>query len=350
MTPDQTQGNTDMSITAYFNPRNEGDTSTGLLGPIDGTCGDHVEQNLHTFLKDAGRDYGVQLRHSGVQQADGSWEPIKNQFHICRDDRTVISPTTVTKSYGPLSLMDIADELQPFCDAGWATPDGVYDRAGYLEVLGLRLDAGGDALPNGEKFLHYIIVQNPHGAGGKVRGKIIDFRIVCANTFAMAVSRSHDFEVTHRVSRKAEDANGIVKQRLAFQVEQWENVQEHIKRLSETIDVFSGHQLSEADALGLTDRLLGLDGKPISSASTRSQNKRDAIMAGFNNVEMGTNGVSLWDWNNAVTSFLSSPKAESTVTSKVSALDRTTRNISPDGSGAKVEALATRLSLDLIAG
>jgi len=340
-----------MSITAYFNPRHEGDTSTGLLGPIDGTCGDKIEQNLHSFLKAAGRDYGVNLRHAHVQKSDGSFQQIENQFLICRDtpERTVISPTTVTNSYGPLSLMDIADELQPFCDAGWATPDGVYDRSGYLEVLGLRLDAGQTDLPNGEKFMHYIIVQNPHGAGGKVRGKIIDFRIVCANTFAMAVSRAHDFEVTHRVARDAK-GHEIVKQRLAFAVEQWENVQDHIKRLADRIDVFSSVPLDESGALALTDRLLGLDGKPISDASTRSKNKRDAIMGGFNSLDMGTQGKSLWDWNNAVTSFLSSPKAESTVTSKVSALDRTTRNILPDGSGAKVEALASRLSLELVAG
>jgi hypothetical protein len=341
-----------MSITAYFNPRTEGDTSTGLLGPIDGTCGDAIEQNLHRFLKAAGRDYGVNLRHAHVQQEDGSFEQIENQFLICRNtpERTVISPTTVTKSYGPMSLMDIADELQPFCDAGWATPDGVYDRGGFLEMLGLRLDAGQSDLPNGERFMHYIIVQNPHGAGGQIVGKIIDFRVVCANTFAMAVNSAYDFKVTHRVSRGAEDSNAIVKQRFAFQVEQWDNLQDHVKRLADRIEVFSSVPLDDSGALALTDRLLGLDGKPISSASTNAKNKRDAIMAGFDSLDMGTQGKSLWDWNNAVTSFLSSPRAENIIKSKVSALDRMVRNVSPDGSGAKVERLASKLSLELIAG
>jgi hypothetical protein len=337
-----------MTIQAFFNPQKEGDTFSGLNGSIEGRTNDHIEQNLHRFLEQAGRDYDVLVRPAMVGLGDGQTAQVPEQFFLTRSsDNLVISDKTVTRSYGPLSLKDIAVELQPFCDQGWATPDGVYDRSGSLEIVSLRLDAGGD-LPNGETFKHYIIVENPHGGGGKVKGKIIDWRIVCANTFAMAVAATHDFVVTHRIPRDTEDPNDLMKQRIAFAVEQWENVQDHIRKLADRIDVFSGFAMDEAAALAATDKLLSIDGKAEDAISTRSKNKRDAIMAGFNKREAGTDGDSLWDWYNGVTYFLSSPSAEINVKSKVDPLDRLVRNVNPDGSGAKVEERAMDIALDLI--
>lgn len=337
-------------ITGFFNPQKEGDKFAGLNGTIDGRTNDHIEQNLHRFLEQADRDYDVLVRPAFVGTGDGERNEVPDQFFLTRSsDNVVISDKTVTRSYGPLSLKDIANELQPFCDQGWATPDGVYDRGGSLEIVSLRLDAGGD-LPNGETFKHYIIVENPHGGGGKIKGKIIDWRIVCANTFAAAVSASHDFTVTHRIPRESVDPNDIMKQRIAFAVEQWENVQSHIRELADRIDVFSGFKMDDAAALAATDKLLAIDGRAEDAISTRAKNKRDAIMAGFNKPEAGTDGDSLWDWYNGVTYFLSSPQAEINVKSKVDPLDRIVRNVSPDGSGAKVESRAMDIALDLIAG
>ena len=345
------------TIKGYFNPREQGDTFKGLgihMG-MDGTVGSHVEQNLPKFLKDAGRDYYVTKvpamvfdKMAGIDangQPYGEAVEVPGKFFLARsNDGRVISPKTVSSNYGVLSLMDIADELQPFCDQGWATPDGVY--AGQdesLEVVTLRLDAGGN-LPDGEKFQHYIMVQNPHGLG-KAKGKIISFRIVCANTFAMAVSSESDFCISHRVAREADQAE-IMKGRAAFAIQQWENVQTHISKLAERIQTFSSINLTEADALSLTDKLIGVNGKTLEQMSGQAKTRRDLIMRGFNMPEMGTNGSNAYDWLNAVTWAQSSPVA--TAKSKVSAEARMIRNVSSDGTGARMELAARKLAESLV--
>lgn len=336
----------DATVLGHFNPTKEGDTFVGLNGSIKGSVGDTIEQNLHKFLQRAGRDYEVRLVPAYVM-VNGTAEQVPERWWVQRtNDNRVISPKTVTRSYATQSLMGIADEVQQFCDQGWATPDGVYSgKNESLEVLSLRLDAGGadlDPLPRGERFMHYIVIQNPHGQGGKIGGKIIDFRIVCGNTFAMAVSAGCDFTIPHRIARDA-DAAEVMKERTSLAVQQWQNVQDHIRKLSDRINVFSGVKLAEADALNLTDRLLGIADKSEDQISTQAENKRDAIMGGFKSQEAGTKGETAWDWLNGVTWYTSSPKAKHNAKSKVGAVDRMIRNIDGDGTGATMEVQARKL-------
>jgi len=348
-------------IKGYFNPRHEGDTfkGLGLAMGMDGELADAVYTDLHEFLKSAGRNYFIKKVPAGVLDPTGAvsesgdivpgWIEADNQFHLVRSsDHRIVSPHTVTGQYAPLSLMELAEEIAPWVQAGWASPDAVFSaRNGSLEVLVLRLDAQGE-ITDDDFYVHYIVIQNPHGAGGKAKGKIISFRIVCANTFAAAVSSASDFTISHRVARGDADAQAaIMKTRAVEAVAAWDKVQEHISELSKRINVWADANITFADAEHLTDQLLGI--KKLDDASTRKKNTREGILAAFAMPEFGTYGRTAYDWINGVTFTNSSPNSMMVQKSKVESIDRTVRNIDPNGTGFKLEQQAEKILTGFLA-
>jgi len=335
------------NIKGFFNPTKKGDKFAGLgLGMgIDGQVADDVIPDIQDFLKAAGRNYYIKKSPAGVFDPTGAvaedgsmvpaWREADNQFHLVRStDGRVVSPHTVSNQYAPLSLMDVAEEIQPWFDAGFVAPDGVYSgRNESLEMLALRVNDDDVQMPNDEKFRHYIVFQNPHGSGGTAKGKIISWRIDCKNTFAAAASTRSEFVISHRVAAGDHEAQqAIMQTRAKDTVNAWEKVQNHFKKMAERITVLSDIPMDSVAALGLTRDLLDVAGDP----STRTQNRIDAIMGGFDNATLGTRGETAWDWLNAVTSFTSNGQKGS----KVSVLDRTIRNVDPNGTGFKLEQKA----------
>jgi len=330
-----------MTITAFYNRSNDG-TKANAFGFPNAACPTYVIRDLAKFLKEANRNYYIQ-KVPAYQKFDGNFAEVKNQFHLVRSvDQRVVSPHTVTDQYAPLSLMDVAEEVSPWVEAGWATPDAVFEaRDGALEVLVLRLDAQGE-ITNGDFFVHYIVIQNPHGSGGKASGKIISFRIVCKNTFAAAIAAESDFVITHRVATgDQEKQRAIMLQRTQDAVRAWEKVQEHIRVLAAKVNVWQGIPFTLSDVTTLTNQLLDI--KTDDEASTRKTNQRDAIVAAWNMPAAGTYGRNAYDWMNAVTFVNSSPNAPTNQKSKVTTIDRAVRTISSTGTGYAFEAKAAKL-------
>jgi hypothetical protein len=341
------------TIKAFYNPTKDGDTFKGLFPSDprwDGQCADAIITDLQAFLKAAGRDYYVAKTPTGDYSPVGGvneagevvpgWVELENQFNLRRSsDHRVVSLKTVTESYAPLSLMDIAEEIAPWVQAGWATPDAVFEaKEGSLEVLVLRLDAQGE-ITDDDFYVHYIVIQNPHATGGKCRGKIISFRIVCCNTFAAAVSIKSDFEISHRVAKGSPERQAeIMAERTREAIEAWEKVQEHIKELSRRVNVWKDAPITFSDAEHLTDSLLDIT--DLEKTSTRTKNEREAILSAFSMPQVGTYGRDAYDWVNAVTFVLSSPLAKSVQKSKVSTIERAVRNMDPNGTGFKKERKA----------
>jgi len=338
------------TINAFYNPTKDGDTFKGMF-PSDpkfkGDCADAIIRDLGQFLETANRNYYIKKvpAFQSIGDLDGTpqFAEVENQFHLVRSvDNRIVSPHTVTEQYAPLSLMDVAEEIAPWVQAGWATPDAVFEaRNGSLEVLVLRLDAGGE-ITDGDFYVHYIVIQNPHGSGGKAKGKIISFRIVCCNTFAAAVSAASDFTISHRVARgSVEEQTAIMAERTQDAIAAWDKVQSHIADLAARVNVWNAAPLTFADAEHLTDQLLGVT--KLEDASTRKKNTRDAILAAFSMPQFGTYGRTGYDWINGVTFINSSPNADSVKASKVSTIDRAVRNMDPNGTGFKLEQKAEKV-------
>lgn len=334
-----------MTIKAFYNPTRDGHKFFPF--GFEGECADSIIGDLQKFLEKANRNYYIK-KAPVFQRFGAEFAEVENQFHLVRSvDERVVSPHTVTDQYAPLSLMDVAEEIAPWVQAGWATPDAVFEaRNGSLELLVLRLDAQGE-ITDGDFYVHYIVIQNPHGTGGKAKGKIISFRIVCQNTFAAAVSAASDFTITHRIaSGDAEAQQKIMQQRTKDAVAAWEQVREHIRVLSEKVNAWRNIPLTFKDAENLTDQLLGIE--DVEEASTRSKNRRDAILAAFSMPQFGTFGRTANDWLNGVTFINSSPLAEVNKKSKVTSIDRTVRNVDPNGTGFLLEHRAETLLAELV--
>ena len=337
------------NIKGFFNPTKAGDTFKGLNSSIEGRVADRVIGDVQSFMREAGRDYYIKKVPAYQRLSSGDFAELENQFHLVRStDERVVSPHTVTEQYTPLSLMEMAEEVKPWCDAGWCTPDGVYSaRNESLEVLSLRLDASGQ-LPDGERFIHYIVFQNPHGSGGTAKGKIISWRIVCANTFAAAITAKSDFAISHRTaSGTLEVQSAIMADRAKQAVTAWEQAKDHIGKLAEKINAWQSVPLQFADAKNLTERLLDI--RDEKNASQRSLNRRDAILGAFSMPQFGTNGRNAYDWLNGVTFVNSSPLADANKKSKVSAIDRAVRTIDVNGTGFALEQRAEKLLAELLA-
>lgn len=348
------------AIQAYFNARRAEDTQPrSMYVGIDGDVSDNIITNIPDFLRAAKRDYGI-LRvpalvddpFGGVDE-NGNVCPaireVNNQFHLARNsDGCVVSPHTVTGSYAPMTLMDVAEEVNPWCEAGWCVPDAVYSgKNESLEILTLRLE---DIMPlsNGEQWSHHIVFRLPHGAGGKVRGTIMSFREVCSNTFG-SMSSGVEFVITHRISAKMteEERRGIMTERARQAAAALETTKRYIRSFGERVQEWISTPLSYAQTEKLTDTLLDI--QDVEKAKPRRKNVREAILNAFSMPQFGTHGQNLYDWLNAVTFVNSSPNAEIVTRSKVSATDRMIRNIDPNGSGYKFEAKAEKIAAAFMA-
>jgi len=348
-------------ITGFFNARTDTDKAAkSIFSGIIGDTSESIISDLPTFLERAGRDYGILRTPAYVNDPFGgldaqgevcrSLREVENQFHLARtSDGRVISPHTVTEQYAPLTLMDVGAEIKPWLDAGWVTPDAVFSgKNDSLELLCLRMDASG-MLPNGEQWQHYIILRLPHGAGGTCKGQVVDFRPMCSNVFA-AIGRGNEFTISHRISSKMteEERQAAMGERVKLAKNAWKTAQEHIKILAAKVNAWSETPVSNAQAVKLTNTLLRI--KDIEEASSRTRNKQEAILNGFDMPQFGTYGATLYDWINAVTFYTSSLNSDVVKKSKVKTVDRIIRNVDPQGTGFKMEDAAQKLAASFIRG
>lgn len=354
-------------IQGFFNARQENDShGKSFFADIKGDTAEAIIPDLPTFLAAAGRDYGILRTPAYVNDPFGGLDEngnvceaireVENQFHLSRtSDGRVVSPGTVTGQYAPLTLLDIAAEIQPWCDAGWVTPDAVYSgKNESLELLCLRMDASG-TLPNGEEWEHYIIFRNPHGKGGKAKGNIVSFRVQCSNTFG-AVGRGIEFVIGHRISAAMSDEQRqeAMAKRVAQAKAAWRTADKYIETLATKINSWAGSNISYGQAEMLTDALLGIpkgadltDSKQVSRQKAKT---REAILEAFSMPKFGTNGATVFDWINGVTFVQSSPNSQAVQRSKVNAIDRMIRNVLPTESGYKLEEKAERLIERFLSG
>jgi len=343
-------------IKAFFNKRADTDTNAeSMFCGVDGDVSEKTHSNVLEFLGEANRAYGIERVPALVMDPHGGLDmwgnivptnrEVENQFHLIRSsDGHVVSPKTVSKQYAPFALADLAAEIQGWCDQGWATPDAVYDgKDGALELLTLRLDAGGVAMPDGKQWDHHIILRVPHGTGGKVTGTLASFCHTCANTYA-AQGRGRELMIPHRISGKMsnEEIQFAMAERAQMAVHTFESVKEYIAGMATRMNAWQNCVVNASGIETLTDALLGI--KKDDDLKGGLQNKRDAILNASDLSEFGTHGKTVADFVNAVTFYNSSPFADVNKKSQVSGVDRMIRNVAPDASGWKLEQKALILA------
>ncbi len=259
-----------------------------------------AQTDLDTFLHLAGADYTVSA-HQIVNPVTGNLVP--SQYVVLRDsDNVVITPKTVTESYGLVTPTNLADSVRGLVDEGWVSPSDFMfltreNIEGNGEVLVLKFNTGLSAA--GEDDLQwYLILTNFHGRG-KVKARIVCFRPFCSNQMG-AIMAEFDWAVSHRVPRgKREETAG----RIISAAQQWTNLQAKQQQIAERLDLIKSLPLSHAQATGFVNSLLGIEQTATDDdVSGQKRNLRTAIMGEFTNANRGTFGRNGWDLYNAVTS------------------------------------------------
>ena len=345
------------AITAFFNKRTDSDkTAKSMFCGTDGNVAEKTHTNVLEFLTDARRDYGIARVPALVMDPNGGLDDggnivptareVDNQFHLIRQgtngDGHVVSPKTVSAQYAPYSLADLAGEIQPWCDAGWATPDAVFDgKNGSLELITLRLDAGGQ-MPGWD---HQVILRVPHGTGGKVTGTLSSFRTVCSNVFG-AQGRGREFIIPHRISAKmsTEEIQKQMAIRATLARNTFATVNDYIAGMAKQMNSWENVTIDEKTMETMVNELLGIEHEKPEDIKGGKKNMREEILTAANLKEFGTYGKTLADFINGVTFYNSSPLAAVNQKSKVSGVDRMLRNVAPNASGWILEKKAAALA------
>ena len=253
--------------------------------------------DLDLFLELAGADYSVSA-HQIVNPVTG--QPIPRQYAVLRDtDNVVLTPSTVTESYGLITPKVLADSVRHLVNEGFCSPSDFMfltksDIAGNGEVLVLKMNTGLSAA--GEDDLQwFLVLTNFHGRG-KVKARIVCFRPSCENQMG-SIMAEFDWAVSHRVPR---GERGETAKRVISSASQWQNLNNRLSVIAERLDLIKTVQV--ADPLDFINPLLSIDPRAKDEQiSGQKRNMRDAIVGEFANASRGTFGRNGWDLLNAVT-------------------------------------------------
>jgi len=136
------------------------------------------------------------------------------------DTRAVLDITG--PAYVPHQNHDVMEFFREYMDAGEMYIDtaGSLQGGKYIWVLG-KMDAG-FMLPGKDRVEGYVTLMNPHQYGKGMIAKFTSVRIVCMNTYQMALSAGgdsckiwHTKDFNHARRQEAKASLGIARERLA---------------------------------------------------------------------------------------------------------------------------------------
>lgn len=256
-----------------------------------------AQADLDLFLQLAGADYGVSA-HQIINPVTG--QPIPRQYAVLRDtDNVVLTPSTVTESYGLVTPKVLTDSVRHLVEEGHCSPSDFMfitksDIEGNGEVLVLKMNTGLNAA--GEDDLQwFLVLTNFHGRG-KVKARIVCFRPGCENQMG-SIMAEFDWAVSHRVPRgeRGETANRVIAR-----ASQWDNLNRRLEVIGERLDTIKS--VDVPDPLKFINPLLDI--KPDAKdedISGQKRNLRDAIVSEFHNHSRGAFGRNGWDLLNGLT-------------------------------------------------
>ena len=161
------------------------------------------------------------IAEDGVTNSSGLMS-VPDYFALVRDsDGKVLGPAG--KEYVPTQNRQAFDFFKKFCDAGRMQMETAGSLQGGRQVWVLAKLGKQFTLPGGDEVGGYLLFSSPHVWGKSLLIKFTAIRVVCANTFAMAMSESshgRGFRMPHvrafdaEVAREAEITLGIASEML----------------------------------------------------------------------------------------------------------------------------------------
>ena len=115
--------------------------------------------------------------------------PVENYFALVRDfDNKVLGPAG--KDYIPIQNSQAFDFFKKFTDAGHMRMETAGSLQGGQQVWVLARLNKVCVLPGGDQIWCYLLLSSPHIWGKSFVIKFVTIRVVCANTFTMAMNDS----------------------------------------------------------------------------------------------------------------------------------------------------------------
>lgn len=250
--------------------------------------------------------YEVKLEPIRLASEEGWLEPINTHKATVRQDtRQVLG--VVGSRYHVVQNVDAFRALERIPDLRIDTA-GAFGKGERVWILGE--DKGGAFTIRGEEMKSYLLFANSHDGSQMVTAGFTPTRVVCWNTFSMAMRGGLKNQVSIRHT-----ANW------SHELSEWERVLElnrkFVASLKEKGEELALRMLSHTQALEMFAELVpdSVDAK----VSTRTENMRGELMTLFQ-FGAGNRGESRWDWLNAAieyTDFYRSTKGKDKAESRM---------------------------------
>ena len=232
-------------------------------------------------------DYQVKLEPISLDSDEA--EPIQTHKATVRQDNRQVLGVVGTR-YRVVQNSEAFRALSQIPDLRIDTA-GAFGQGERVWILGE--DRGGSFTVRGEEMKSYLLFSNSHDGSQMVTAGFTPTRVVCWNTFSMAMGAGLKHEVTIRHT-----------QSWATELSEWERALElnrkFVAEVKEVGEALALRMLTHAQALEMFQELVP-DSKDA-KVTTRTENMRDEMMTLFQ-LGRGNRGESRWDWLNAAVEY-----------------------------------------------
>lgn len=254
---------------------------TALQALVDGGL-DFIVEKMPVFARVGEKMVRVPNSYSTVRTDTG--EPlgiVGERYQICQNRHA----------------LDFFDKLVEGGQAVYETA-GVLGRGERVWLLA-RLDELGYTIGQGDKVETYLALFNSHDGKSHLMVKGVNTRVVCANTWAMAMSEqnaSRDYKIRH---------SGNVEGKLDAVAEVIAQARLNAQTMERIFSRFLTHKVNELDSTTYFEHVLGIQNTLKEDRSTRANNELDELRGlslrgvGIDSSNRGT----LWACYNAVTEY-----------------------------------------------
>lgn len=234
-------------------------------------------------------EYMLHRPAGSVTEADGS-KRITKRFHL----------GTVSDSYEVIQNKDAFDFFDSLIGEGQA----VYETAGSLfggKRVWIQADIPGSAFgkDSGDETKVKVMLTNGHDGCTALSGMIVPIRVVCNNTYSVALKGAKNrFTLKHLRNWNDEAKQQDAREVIGLAHEYAEKLNEAFRKMREakmTQDAFMKDMLNVL----YPEPEKGEKGRGVS----RMNNIREEVMSLFNR-GMGTEGKTIWDGFNAITEYV----------------------------------------------
>jgi len=230
----------------------------------------------------------------------------------------------VGNKYQPVQNIECFDLFDAVVGTGEAKYNTVGTLNGGKRVWLLAKFDNTITLDNGEEIESYMLLSNSHDGGSSLTMQWCDIRVVCQNTFSMAMNSKNDLK--RGLQRfKARHTSGIIlKANEARQILMLQS--EYQKILEEEINLLAQREWDMHDMKRLSYKLTNYDlSKPVEKFSGTPRENATKLTELFR-FGTGNKGETAWDAYNAVTEFVSHYKGYGRSINSIGAVDEKTVN------------------------